>query len=277
MNNAPLTIGFIGAGNMGGAIIAGLSNSKLDLHFLVHDHHPEKLKSAPNIELLNHNSVLCDKADIVLLAVKPQTIQQALAECNGFDISRRPLFISVAAGVTVKQIRNGLGVDKTYPIVRAMPNTPCTLQMGMTGLYGEALSPESKQLAQMILESVGKTVWLEDEAQMDIVTATSGSGPAYFFYLCELLINAAVKQGLPKSIATQLVLQTGSGALAMASHSELPLEDLRKQVTSPGGTTQAGLEVLMSNELQSVFDRVIKAATDRGQALSQGLDNKVNQ
>ncbi len=275
MKTQSLKIGFIGAGNMGRSIIQGLAQGKSTHTVLVHDKHPSNLNDLLEnqvISLVENNLELCLQADIVVIAVKPQAIQQTLLECHGFNQENPPVFISVAAGVTTSQIRKYLQLKETAPVVRVMPNTPSTIQLGMSGLFGENLTHEHKAIIEEIAGAIGAWVWIEEEKQMDLVTALSGSGPAYFFYFCEQLISAAQKLGLSKDIATQLTLNTCIGASSLAKQASVDLQTLREQVTSPGGTTQAGLSVLQSVDLDQTMLNVLKAAATRGKELSEQLN-----
>ncbi|MBS0286569.1 MAG: pyrroline-5-carboxylate reductase [Proteobacteria bacterium] len=270
-------IGFIGGGNMGSALVGGL----LSHHFpvsdiIVSDNSPqvcELLQDKWGITTTTQSSDIVSTVDILVLAVKPQHMKTMLQEITtSFDVTRT-LLISIAAGITTSQIKKWLGKD--CMLVRAMPNTPALLGMGMTGLFApKNLDNSHKQQAANLLSCVGETVWLENEEHMDIVTALSGSGPAYFFYLMEALINSATTLGLPKEIASLLTLQTALGSAKMAQKA-YPNEDvaqLRSKVTSPGGTTQAGINVLKNGKLEELIENTLSAATQRGKELSQQYD-----
>lgn len=212
-------------------------------------------------------------ADVVILAVKPQLLQivcRALGETLK-QSARQPLFISIAAGVHSDDINRWLGGDRA--IVRCMPNTPSLLALGATGLYANPrVSAAQKTVAETILRAVGTTLWVDQEDELDAVTAVSGSGPAYFFLLMEAMQQAGVKLGLAPETAEKLVIQTALGAAQMADHSELDAASLRAQVTSKGGTTeqainhfqQAGFVQLVENAMQAAYDRSRTLANELG-------------
>ncbi|HET9843885.1 MAG TPA: pyrroline-5-carboxylate reductase [Gammaproteobacteria bacterium] len=273
-----VTIGFIGAGNMGRSLIEGLLQSpSAPQEIFVCDHHPDRLQdliATQSITLLNAPKEVAHQSDVVVLAVKPQSMKEVLQQIQGFEVSSQPLLMSIAAGITIAQIVQFLHVSESYPIVRVMPNTPAIIKQGVSGLFAQKNLPLSyRSLAESIMLAVGKTVWLSDEALMDVVTALSGSGPAYFFYFIEKLIKGAIELGLVDSTARELTLQTGIGALQMALHSEKSLSELRQQVTSKGGTTEAGIAILDQNNLETILEKALSAATRRAKELSQKLFN----
>ena len=206
-------------------------------------------------------------ADVVLLAVKPNQLAAALEACR--EIPATPVYLSIAAGKTIPQIAAAL--PRSAAVVRAMPNTPAAVGRGMTVLVANAKTTSvQRSLAGELLGAVGRVAWLEDERQMDAVTAVSGSGPAYVFLLIECLERAAIEVGLPAELARELALTTVAGAGAYAESSSAPAAELRRRVTSPGGTTQAALEVLMGEQgLEQLLERAVRAATERGHELSQ--------
>ncbi len=201
-----------------------------------------------------------------MLAVKPQVMGDACAALREIIEQRQPLIISIAAGVTVANLREWLG---EAPVVRCMPNTPSLVQAGATGLYAAPdVSAEQKEMAGQILGAVGLTFWFESESELDAVTAVSGSGPAYFFLLMEALIDAAKAQGLSAATARQLVLQTAWGASQLAIASEDGPDVLRQRVTSPGGTTAAALQVFEEAGLREQVQAAVAAARERSEQLS---------
>lgn len=203
-------------------------------------------------------------ASLVVLAVKPQVMQ---AVCEGVrGRLGEAVVISVAAGIPCARLSEWLG---TARVVRAMPNTPALLGAGATGLYAPAaLGAGERALAEAVLASAGATVWVEDEHLMDVVTALSGSGPAYFFLLVEALVAAAVSQGLARDTAELLARQTALGAARMLVESGDPAAELRRRVTSPGGTTQAAIECFQSGNFENLTHRAIDAAVRRGRELA---------
>ena len=210
-------------------------------------------------------------ADVVVLAVKPQVLKPVATALAEAVQKRRPLIISIAAGVRTPAIARWLGGE--VALVRAMPNTPALVASGATALYATAaVSPAQRALAESILRAVGLTLWLEDEAQMDAVTALSGSGPAYFFLVMEALEEAAVNGlELPRDIARLLTLQTAFGAAKMALESAEDMATLRARVTSPGGTTERAVEVLENGRLRALFAAALAAARQRSIEIAERL------
>jgi pyrroline-5-carboxylate reductase len=226
----------------------------------------EALRAQLAVRVTDDNATAVRDADIIVLAVKPQEMRHAAIEIREAIASRRPLLISVAAGIRASDIQRWLpGV----PIVRSMPNRPALQGCGMTGLYATPdVSTERRAQAEQILGAVGATLWLEHEQHMDIVTAVSASGPAYFFLLIEMLEHAGVAQGLAPEVSRRLAVETayGSGAMARAA-GETPAV-LRQQVTSKGGTTEAAVRVLEERGLREAFDAAVAAATRRAAQLA---------
>lgn len=213
------------------------------------------------------NFTAVHEADVVIFAVKPQVFHMAAAAVANRLAESRPLVMSIAAGIAEPDIRRWLGYDAA--IVRVMPNTPALVGYGASALYANAfVSTRQRQLAATLMEAVGIALWLDEEQLMDAVTAVSGSGPAYFFLVMEVMEAAAKALALPDTVAHKLVLQTALGAAQMASASDVDTATLRQQVTSPGGTTAAALKVLQEAGLDSIFLRALTAARDRGAELS---------
>lgn len=268
------TIAFIGGGNMATSLIGGLlardwpagSITAADPSADARRH----LSSTYGIRAVEDNSEAAAGADVVVLAVKPQVIgdvARGLADAAGPGA----LVISIAAGVPVSALSSWLG-DET-PIVRVMPNTPALIGEGASALYaGDRVTGEQRELAQSIMDAAAETVWVEDEDHMHAVTAISGSGPAYFFYLLESLIAAGQAAGLPEDLARRLVLKTGQGACAMALESEEPPAELRRRVTSPGGTTEKALEILEEADTREVIRRAVLGAAERSRELGRKLE-----
>ena len=209
---------------------------------------------------------MAGRVDVLVLAVKPQMMEQVCTDLRDLIAERQPLVISIAAGVTVGNLRNWLG---STPIVRCMPNTPSLVQAGATGLYAaDDVSDAQKAMAREILGSVGIAFWFDEEKELDAVTAVSGSGPAYFFLLMESLIEAAKAQGLDAGTARQMVLQTAWGAAQLAITSEAGPDVLRQQVTSPGGTTAAALNVFEEAGFREQVQAAVAAARERSEELA---------
>ncbi len=209
-------------------------------------------------------------ADAVVLSVKPQVLQ-TVAESLATAIQTKPaLVISVAAGVRSDDIERWLGGN--VAVVRAMPNTPALVQCGASGLYANnKVSAHQREVAESIIRATGLAVWVDDEDQMNMVTALSGSGPAYFFRIMESLEAAATNLGLPQKTAHLLTLQTALGAAKLAMESADDMKALREGVTSPGGTTEQGLKIMHEQDIDALFEDVLKAAYQRAQELAQQL------
>jgi len=206
-----------------------------------------------------------------VLAVKPQALRAVCEALAPAAQRTRPLIVSSAAGITTAQLDRWLG--GALPIVRSMPNTPALLGAGVTGLYANAqVDASGCRRAEQLLSAVGETVWLTDEAKMDAVTAVSGSGPAYVFLLAEAMQAAAEAEGLPHDAARTLVLQTVLGAARMLVEDDAEPAELRRRVTSPGGTTQAAIETFEAGGLRPLVARAIRAAAERGGQLSATND-----
>lgn len=262
-------IGFIGAGNMAQAIIKGVINAKLysPADVLVSDINKEQLTALKNqhgITTVDSNTELASSADVLVLSVKPQVMSEVLAEINGC-VKTNAIVISIAAGITTAKLAAGLG---SVPIIRVMPNTPALVGCGMAGIFSANANKAAMQTAMNIFSAVGQAIVVGSEDLIDSVTAVSGSGPAYFFLLMEQMIVAAQKVGLDKDAAVKLVIQTAKGAAILAEISDDSPAQLRQKVTSPGGTTQAALEVFAENNFDQTIEKALLAARDRGKELS---------
>ncbi|PUB12102.1 pyrroline-5-carboxylate reductase [Yoonia sediminilitoris] len=258
----------LGCGKMGSAMLAGwLADGLPATSVWVIDPHPSDWVQAQGLHL---NAPLPADPAIVLIAVKPQMMGDALPALRALGTGAT-LFISVAAGTPLARFEEAFG--PRTPVVRAMPNTPAAIGQGITALVGNSrVGPDQMALAQALLGAVGQTVLLETEAQMDAVTAVSGSGPAYVFHLIETLAAAGTAQGLPDAIALQLAQATVAGAGALAQQADENPAQLRVNVTSPGGTTQAALAVLMDPDtgFPALLTRAVAAAADRSRELANG-------
>ncbi len=268
------TIAFIGGGNMAGSLIGGLLADGVAAESLrVADPDPTKLERFVGnhpIATYSSNADAVAGADIVVLATKPQAIMSVATELAGALRLRQPLVISIAAGVRTEDLVRWLGPE--LPVVRAMPNTPALVQAAATALFAtDRVSSEQRDLAESILRAVGLVLWLDDETQMDAVTALSGSGPAYFFLLMEALEAAGQKLGLPAETARLLSIETAFGAARMALESQEDAAALRQRVTSPGGTTERALEVFDDGDLRGLVERALFSARDRSRELARLL------
>lgn len=268
------TIAFIGGGNMATSLIGGLRRGGWPAeHIRVAEPDPAKrehLASQLHVETATDNTVVARDAQIVLLAVKPQVVRSVAAQLGPALAEASPLVISIAAGVREPDIRRWLGFDAA--VVRAMPNTPALVSGGATGLYAnERVSNQQRDLAETVLRSVGMTIWVDEESELDAVTALSGSGPAYFFLVMEAMERAGVALGLPRETARLLTLETAFGAAKMALESTEGPEELRARVTSPGGTTERAIAVLQGSGLTDLFSEAIGAARDRAVEIGRAL------
>jgi len=225
----------------------------------------ESLEQELGVRCFESNAETLGEADAIVLAVKPQVMAAVLADLAA-ALAPETTVISVAAGVTLDGLARGLG--EKAPIVRAMPNTPALYQAGISGLVANGCcDAESRALAEWILGAAGEIVWIEKESQMDAVTAISGSGPAYYFAFTEHLAEAGIRAGLAPEIAARLARQTAIGAGQMLSESSLDPGELRRRVTSPGGTTEAALRHFAAAKLASMIEQAVDAAVKRGQDL----------
>jgi pyrroline-5-carboxylate reductase len=212
------------------------------------------------------NALALDGAEVVVLAVKPQVLGDVLKSLDA--LASEQLVLSIAAGVPTTAIAAWTSPEQ--PIVRAMPNTPALLGAGVTALFaGPSVHDEGRALAERILGAAGRTLWVDEEAKLDAVTAVSGSGPAYFFYLMEAMIESGIDLGLDAETATVLTLETAYGAALMARERTDPPETLRTNVTSPGGTTAAALAVLEGEGARAIIKRALVRARARSMELAE--------
>ena len=270
------TIVFIGGGNMAQALISGLLSDGTPADSIIvaepDAERRERLAANLGIRTRDDNQGAAREADVLILAVKPQILETVARDLSAVLRQRRPLCLSIAAGVTHATLQRWLGED--VPLVRTMPNTPAMIQAGATGLYASnRVTNEQKDQAERIMRAVGLTQWVGDESLMDVVTAVSGSGPAYFFLIMEAMENAAKKMGLPAATAHLLVLQTSLGAARMALENNDDLSVLRHGVTSPGGTTERAIKTFEQHGLRQLVEQALSAARDRSVELSQDLDD----
>jgi len=268
-------IAFIGGGNMAHSLIGGLvatgtanknisvSEPKADLR--------KKLNEDFGVNALEENSSAVMGADVVVFAVKPQILQDVATSLSSLVAKARPLLISVAAGVTSSSIERWVGSQPA--LIRIMPNTPALIGAGISALYANSnVSDDQRALAEKIMAAVGKTIWIKEETLMDAVTAVSGSGPAYFFYVMQAIHDAAVSEGLDAQTARLLSLETALGAARLAVESTEDPGSLQKQVTSPGGTTEAAIKVLSDSGVRDTLQQAVSAARARGAELAKLLD-----
>ena len=278
------TIGFIGAGRIAEAIIKGLIDSGLlsPAKIVANDRDVERathIDTTYRVKVLTRKFEVVNASDVIVIAVKPGDVDEVLEDI-GPVANADKLIISVVAGITTDAIRDalragataGAGASRAGPprIIRAMPNTPALLGCGATGIYaGGAATEDDYTLAASILGAVGITVRVEDETLLDVITGLSGSGPAYFFLIMEALIEAGVEAGLDKTDAHDLVTQTALGAATLARVGNRDLGELIDMVSSPGGTTVAGLKALSDRSLKETLKEAVGAATKRSRELSE--------
>jgi len=271
------TIGFIGAGNMASALIHGLLNSSDD--GTVHDYRviacdpsleqlerlATSLGNTKNLLTSTDNTVIAD-SDIVVLAVKPQIVGNVARSLK--DILRpNTLILSIAAGINCESLTQWLG---DLPIVRCMPNTPALIKEGATGMYATNLvSVSQRKTSEEILQTLGTAVWVDHEDLIDAVTAVSGSGPAYFFLFMEIMSNIGVEMGLNREIAEKLAIQTGAGASLLAAASDDSLGELRRRVTSPGGTTERAIARFQDDDLHGLVKQAMYDCAKRAKTMSE--------
>jgi len=265
-------ITFIGAGNMAASMIGGLIQQGFQAHQItaadIDEAKLAQLQQQFQIHTTPDNQQAIQQANVVIFAVKPQSLQIAAKTLAPILTQTQPLILSIAAGIRTQHIGQWLG--SPLSIVRCMPNTPALIQLGATGLYANAhTSAEEKTLAQSITDAIGLSVWVETEQELDLVTALSGSGPAYFFLFMEALEQAAQTLGLSAQTAHQLTQQTALGAASMATQAQTPLVTLRKNVTSPGGTTEKAILSFENTDLRKSVLTAVNAAYQRSIELSQ--------
>ncbi len=269
--NESSKIAFIGGGNMAAGLIGGLINSNWSpANLSVSEPLAKRRHELTNqfgIGVFEDNAQCAMRAEVVVLAVKPQFLQAAAASIAKVLQRQKPLIISIIAGIRCKDLLAGNG--EPLAVVRAMPNTPALVCAGISGLFANTFATaEQRDLAQTILRAVGETVWVERESLLDTVTAVSGSGPAYFFKLMELMAANAHDHGLDQQTANALAVQTALGAATLAKQSEHAPATLRASVTSPGGTTEAALEKMESLGLDNAVSQGIAAALKRAEQLA---------
>lgn len=267
-------IAFIGAGNMASSIIGGLLEGGHPAAGITaaDPYQPslENLQARWDIHVHPDNAAAAADADVVILAVKPQVMAEAAVSVADAVASNAALVISIAAGITVDSLERRLGEHAA--IVRCMPNTPALLGAGASGLFAnEQATDLQRSHAQDILSAVGITCWVDEEEQLDAITALSGSGPAYFFLFFEAMIDAGCELGLDRETATQLALQTGLGAARMSLENALDVVELRRQVTSPAGTTEKAIESFERDGLRTLVSNAMQAASKRAKEMARDM------
>ncbi len=280
-----MKIAFVGGGNMARSLIGGMvrstsndqnapqSNAAADgPQVIVSDPVSEvvqKLSHDFGIQGATSNQEAVELSDVVVLAVKPQQMHTVVSSLKGCFEGK--LLISIAAGVRCADITKWSG-NHEVALVRCMPNTPALLQCGATGLFAnDSVSQAQRANAEKILSAAGSIAWVSEESQLDAITALSGSGPAYFFLLLEAMTESAIALGLSKELATQFAIQTAVGASRMASEGDVEPAQLRRNVTSPAGTTEAALNSFNNDQFTEIVKRAMQAANDRAAELGEEL------
>ena len=265
-------IAVIGCGHMGNSLLNGLIKSGYPKNKIIGaDPSQDKLdliKKSLGIHVTQDNQEAASLADVLIFAIKPQFFKHVARSLSHIAQKKHFLIISVAAGIKEETIQHAVGGQ--LAIVRTMPNMPALIACGITALYAnQFVTPKQKNLAASIMRAVGDIIWIEDEQNMDIVTALSGSGPAYFFLIMEALENAAHELGLSKAVAHQLTIETALGSAYMAKTSQFSLVELRQQVASPGGTTEKAIQVFEELGLRDLFRKALEAAKLHAETLGK--------
>jgi pyrroline-5-carboxylate reductase len=270
---------FIGGGNMATSLIGGLiaKGHPADSIYVSDPNESQRsqLEQQFSINTCSDCKSAMEHSDIVVLAVKPQIMKTVAQDVKAAltDISIKPLFVSIAAGINLSSLQTWLGEDQA--IVRCMPNTPSLIQLGASGLFAnEQTSIVQRNLAETVLKAAGIVQWVQSEEEIDAVTAVSGSGPAYYFLLMEAMIDAGVELGLSRETASELTIQTAIGAAHMAKESDIDVAELRKRVTSPGGTTEQAINTFEGANLRDIVKSALNAAHSRSGELAQELGEK---
>ncbi|MGF7452779.1 pyrroline-5-carboxylate reductase [Pasteurella bettyae] len=264
-------IAFIGGGNMAQAIVFGLLNKGYPANKLIvcdRNAHKRELFAEKNVCVDLSNLAAVEKAEVIVLAVKPQAMAETCRALSAVDFSKK-LVISIAAGISIARISSLLPTAQS--IVRVMPNTPALVSEGMAGLYGKStLSEEYRQFAEDLLNAVGETYWAANEEEMHVVTAASGSSPAYFFLFMEMMQKALLEMGISAENARTLVQQSALGAAKMVvNNPQLELSTLRENVTSKGGTTAAALAVFNQQQLEQTVKQAMQACVARSKEMEK--------
>lgn len=276
MSTSP-TISFIGAGNMASAIIGGMLDNGYKAGSIwvsaPDDQQLQNLRDRFGVSVTTDNRHCARQGDIVVLAVKPQVMRQVCQDIAPVVQNTRPLLVSIAAGLESDTLDEWLGGGT--PLVRVMPNTPSLVGKGAAGLYAnDRVSEQQKADTESIFSSIGMARWVNDEAMLHAVTALSGSGPAYFFLLLEALEDAATDAGMAADTARQLAIQTMAGAAEMAGRSEHDPAQLKRNVMSPGGTTERAIQCFEDGGLRNLVKKAYQSAFRRSGELAKELSGK---
>jgi pyrroline-5-carboxylate reductase len=270
-SSEPPVVGFIGGGNMAASIIGGLLSAGWPAQNIRVSDPQEKQRDSLTerfgICCFDDNVTCIDSADVVIFAVKPQVLRAAVESVAITLRENTPLLVSIVAGISCDDTLRWVGAN--LPFVRVMPNTPALVNQGVSGLFANKFaSSKQKQLSESLMRAVGEVVWVQDEKLIDTVTGVSGSGPAYFFKLMELMMTEAVANGLSEQAAKTLVIQTALGAATLIQQSTSSPAELRRRVTSPGGTTEAGINAMEQAGIDDAIRGGVRAAVIRSSQLS---------
>ena len=274
MNNK---LAFVGGGNMARSMIGGLLANDYDPGLIrVSDPDAQQREALSRdfpVTVTEDNLTCIDAADVITTAIKPQNMKQVLISLHQYLKPSSQLLISIAAGIRTRDIIRW--IERDIPLIRVMPNTPALIGCGASVLFaGQNVQLFQKDMAQNIMQAVGEIAWVDNEDLLDAVTGISGSGPAYFFRIIEIMIKTAQKNGLDPELSKKLVLQTALGATQLARDSNLSATELRKQVTSKRGTTEAALNFMENSRVEAVFEGAISAAIARSRELASELGEK---
>jgi pyrroline-5-carboxylate reductase len=270
-----IRIRFVGAGNMAASLMGGLINKGITASQMSASdpgqNQRDYIEKQFQILTYSDNNAHFGMPDMVIIAVKPQIMKQVLEDVAPSIRHTSPLVVSVAAGITTDQIAQWIQADLS--IVRTMPNTPALIGQGAIGMFANAaVTQEQQQLTEQVMDAVGTSIWVTEEANIDAVTALSGSGPAYFFMFMEYLQQAGQKLGLSEANAALLAKKTAIGSALLAERSPESLQQLKDRVTSPNGTTAAALDSFAENHIQDIIEQALTAANDRSVELSKEFD-----
>jgi pyrroline-5-carboxylate reductase len=271
------TISFIGAGNMASAIIGGMLDSGFKAANIwvsaPDDNHLQSIRKQFGVSVTTDNRYCAEQADMVVLAVKPQVMASVCSDIAPVVQNTRPLMVSIAAGLEASTLDEWLGGG--LPLVRVMPNTPSLVGKGAAGLYAnDQVKEKQKTMVESVFNSIGSALWVEDESLLHAVTALSGSGPAYFFLMLEALEEAATDAGIAGETARALAIQTMAGAAEMAGRSEHDPGQLKRNVMSPGGTTEQAIQTFEEGGMRDLVKKAYSAAYKRSGEMAKELANK---
>lgn len=271
-------LAFIGGGNMAKSLIGGLIDKGFSSRCISVSDPVEKnldqLNRKFGIATTSDNSIAAKDVDLIVLCVKPQILESVCRELQA-SLNQTPPAISIAAGIPLSLLMDWLGEDT--PIIRCMPNTPALVQSGAAGMFAnQKVDKKLRNLAEEIFDAVGLCCWLEKEEDIDLVTAVSGSGPAYFFLFMEAMEKVAIDLGLDQEISRKLIIQTVLGAAKMAAESDMNPSELRSCVTSPGGTTEKAVNAFLEGDIMGLFNKAMNKALERATEMAKEAENNTH-